>query len=95
MMMTMEELKAFAASAADRVAHLGEFLKIEDKRVEMAALEGKMSAPDFWDHKEEAQATVAALSSCRNVIEPYEKVKKEVGELGELKKLFKELVQRA
>ena len=87
MMMTMEELREFAATAADRVAHLGEFLKIEDKRAEMAALEEKMNAPDFWDHKDEAQATVAALSSCRNVIEPYEKVRKEVGELGELLEL--------
>ena len=87
MMMTMEELREFAATAADRVAHLGEFLKIEAKRGEMAALEAKMNAPDFWERKEEAQTTVAALSGCRNVIEPYEKVKKEIGELGELLEL--------
>jgi len=82
--MTIEELRAFAAASVDRVEHLGDFLKIQDRRDEMAALNEKMAAPDFWDHKEEAQATVAALSSCKNVIEPYEKVQKEVNDLDEL-----------
>ncbi len=82
--MTLEELRAFAAASVDRVEHLGEFLKIQERRDEMAALNEKMAAPDFWDHKDEAQATVAALSSCKNVIEPYEKVQKEVSDLDEL-----------
>lgn len=84
MIMTMEELREFAATAADRVAHLGEFLKIDERHEEMAALQEKMAAPDFWERKEAAQATVAALSACRNVTEPYEKVKREIGELDEL-----------
>ena len=82
--MTVDELQAFAAGAVDRVAHLGEFLKIEERRSEMAALNEKMTAPDFWDHKDDAQATVAALSAAKNVIEPYEKVQKEVADLDEL-----------
>ena len=82
--LTIEELRAFAAAAVDRVEHLGEFLKIADRREEMAQLNEKMAAPDFWDHKEEAQNTVAALSAAKNVIEPYEKVQKEAGELDEL-----------
>ena len=82
--LTIEELRGFAAAAVDRVEHLGEFLKIEDRRAEMASLNDKMAAPDFWDHKEEAQNTVAALSAAKNVIEPYEKVRKEIGDLDEL-----------
>ena len=82
--MTIDELRAFAAASAERVEHLGEFLKIEDRREEMATLNEKMAAPDFWDHKEDAQATVAALSAAKNVIEPYEKVLKEAGDLDEL-----------
>ncbi len=82
--LTIEELRGFAATAVDRVEHLGEFLKIEDRRAEMASLNDKMAAPDFWDHKEEAQNTVAALSAAKNVIEPYEKVRKEIGDLDEL-----------
>ena len=82
--MTIEELRAFAAASVERVEHLGEFLKIEARREEMQQLNDKMAAPDFWDHKEEAQATVAALSSAKNVIEPYERVLKEVGDMDEL-----------
>ena len=82
--MSIEELRNFAAASVERVEHLGEFLKIQERRDEMAALNEKMAAPDFWDHKEEAQETVAALSAVKNVIEPYEKVLKEVGDLDEL-----------
>ena len=79
--LTIDELRSFAAAAVDRVEHLGDFLKIEERREEMARLNEKMAAPDFWDHKEDAQNTVAALSAAKNVIDPYEKVQKEAGEL--------------
>ena len=82
--LTIEELRSFAAGAVERVDHLGEFLKIGERREEMAMLNEKMAAPDFWDHKEDAQNTVAALSAAKNVIEPYEKVQKEIGDLDEL-----------
>ncbi|MBE6367124.1 MAG: peptide chain release factor 2 [Lentisphaerae bacterium] len=82
--MSIEELRNFAAASVDRVEHLGEFLKIQERCDEMARLNDKMAAPDFWDHKEEAQETVAALSAVKNVIEPYEKVRKEIGDLDEL-----------
>ena len=84
MAMSIEELRNFAAASVERVEHLGEFLKIPERCDEMARLNEKMAAPDFWDHKEEAQETVAALSAVKNVIEPYEKVRKEVGDLDEL-----------
>lgn len=73
-MLTVEELRQEEAELRGRIAHVGEFLKVEERRGELAALEAKMAAPDFWDDKEAAQATVAALSGCRNVIEPYQKV---------------------
>ncbi len=72
--MTLEELKQANEELGARVGHLEEYLKIADRLEEMAAIEQKMSAPDFWDHKEAAQKTVAALSACRNVIEPYRKL---------------------
>lgn len=73
-MMTLEELQTKERSIRERLDHLGTFLKIEEKREEMAAIEAKMAAPDFWDRKEEAQKTVGELSACRNLIEPYEKL---------------------
>ncbi len=87
MIMNIDELRAFAAAAVGRVDHLGDFLKIDDRRAEMAGLSEKMAAPDFWDRKEAAQATVAALSAAKNIVEPYDKVHREVGELHELVEL--------
>ena len=48
--LTIEELRSFAAGAVERVDHLGEFLKIGERREEMAMLNEKMAAPDFWTH---------------------------------------------
>ena len=72
--MTIEELRQLEKELAERRVQLGEFLAIPKREEELAALEAKMNAPDFWNDKEAAQATVAALSSCRNVLEPYRKL---------------------
>ena len=50
------------------------FLHLYEKRRELAEIEAKMAAPDFWDRKEEAQNLMAALSSCRNLIQPFDKL---------------------
>ena len=72
--MTIEELRQLEKELAERRVQLGEFLAIPKRDEELAALETRMNAPDFWNDKEAAQATVAALSSCRNVLEPYRKL---------------------
>ena len=77
-MMTIDELQNGGRELAGRIAHLKEFLKIEERTEELAELEAKMSAPDFWNDKESAQATVAALSSCRNVLEPFKKLENSI-----------------
>lgn len=75
--MLLEELKPLERDIIDRVKHLEEFLQIDERRKELAELEKKMAAADFWDDKDSAQTTVAKLSSCRNVIEPFERLKRE------------------
>ncbi len=76
-MMTLDELKQENANLQDRVAQLGAFLKLDELRAKQVEIEKKMSAPDFWDRKEEAQQTVAALSACRNVLEPYQQLSRQ------------------
>ncbi|MCI7644567.1 MAG: peptide chain release factor 2 [Lentisphaeria bacterium] len=96
--MTIEELKVMAGDAHDRVKRLGVFLKIDARREEKRGIEAKMSAADFWDHKEEAQNIVGALSACRNVIEPYEKLQAEADDFNimlELAEEDPEIVQEA
>jgi peptide chain release factor 2 len=79
---TIEELQQAAGELNSRLDHLHEFLKIDDYLEKIAELENKMSAPDFWDNKESAQNTVAEMSSCRNIVDPYKKVRSDVEDFG-------------
>lgn len=77
-MMNIDELRQVEGELKGRIGHLHEFLHIDDRKAEMAELEEKMSAPDFWNDKESAQNTVAKLSACRNLLEPFRKLETEI-----------------
>ena len=81
-MMTVEELRQLNIQISGRLKQVAEFLDIPGKEAELAALEEKMNAPDFWNDKEKAQETVAAASSCRNIISPYRKVLSDFEDFG-------------
>ena len=72
--MTIEELRSGEGEIRSRMEQLTSFLNIEDKLEELAALEEKMNALDFWNNKESAQATIAAAQACRNVIDPHKQL---------------------
>ncbi len=76
-MMTLEELRQAEGEVKNRIGHIEDFLGVETREAEMASLEAKMAAPDFWDDKEAAQATVAQLSACRNLLDPFRKIQAE------------------
>ena len=77
-MMSIDELRQAEGELKSRIEHLHEFLHIDDRKDEMAELEAKMSAPDFWNDKESAQNTVSQLSACRNLLEPFRKLESEI-----------------
>ena len=77
-MMSIDELRQAEGELKSRIEHLHEFLHIDDRKAEMAELEAKMSAPDFWNDKEAAQNTVSQLSACRNLLEPFRKLESEI-----------------
>ncbi len=70
-MMTLDELRQAETDLKNRQEKLRSFLDMDGREKELAELEAKMAAPDFWDDKEAAQSTVASLSAVRNIIEPY------------------------
>ncbi len=80
-MMTLDEIHQACAEIGGRIGKLRSFLRIEERKRERTELENKMSAPDFWNDKEHAQNTVAALSSCRGVIEPFDGAEKALNDL--------------
>ena len=77
-MMSIDELRQAEGELKSRIEHLHEFLHIDDRKAEMAELEAKMAAPDFWNDKESAQNTVSQLSACRNLLEPFRKLESEI-----------------
>lgn len=77
-MMSIDEFRQAEGELKSRIEHLHEFLHIDDRKAEMAELEAKMSAPDFWNDKESAQNTVSQLSACRNLLEPFRKLESEI-----------------
>ena len=85
--MTIEEVKQSAAGLAERLEKLRGFLKIAERKEELAGLESRMAAPDFWDDKESAQDTVAKLSACRNIVEPFAKLENAVADIDSMVEL--------
>ena len=82
-MLTIEELRHLGADMSGRIAHLHEFLGIEDLKAEFKALEDKMAAPDFWDNKESAQETVGKFSATRGVLDPFVQLEQNIAGLNE------------
>lgn len=46
-----------------------------------------MTQPDFWDHRENAQETVAEVSRLKNMIDPFKAVEKQIGDFETLAEL--------
>ena len=88
--MTLEELKEYAKTASARIEQLKTFLKVDERQAEMDNIEKEMSQPDFWDHKEKAQATMAELSKCKNVVAPFSTMKTIIDDFTALAELIVE-----
>ena len=82
-MMTIEELRHLGADMSGRIAHLYEFLGIEELKAQFKELEDKMAAPDFWDNKEAAQDTVGKFSATRGILDPFVQLEQAIAGLNE------------
>jgi len=58
----------------ERVSSMAEYLHIDSKRAEVAALDGRSAEPGFWDDQSSAQAVMAQAAGLRDEIESYEAV---------------------
>jgi len=67
----IEDRNSDIQSLRERVAHIAEYLHLDTKRVELAALEEKSSVPGFWDDQATAQQVMAQASGLRDEIEGY------------------------
>ncbi len=58
----------------DRATRMAEYLHLDAKRAELAALEAKTAEPGFWDDQSSAQTVMAQAAGIRDEIEGYEAV---------------------
>ena len=58
--------------AAQRVSDARGYLRIDDKRAELARLDEESAAPGFWDDAAHAQSVSKQASNLRDTIREYE-----------------------
>jgi peptide chain release factor 2 len=70
----IEDRSADIAAAKARVTRIGEYLHLDAKRADVAALEEKSAAPGLWDDPAAAQILMAKVAGLRDEIESYESI---------------------
>ena len=88
--MTIDEIKAHGADLTERLSKLSNYLHVDETLAQIAEIEKTMAQNDFWDDKEKAQATVQKLSSCKNIVEPFNKLKREADDFLAIAELAEE-----
>ena len=77
----IEDRTAEIAVIRERVSHIAEYIRVDAKRDELAALEARASEHGFWDDQQTAQRVMAQAAGLRDDIASYESIESEVGDL--------------
>src|SRR6185295_7657877 len=68
----------------------GGFFDVEKLQKNLAAIEGRMAAPDFWSNRERAQTDVEEVSRLRSLINPFQQLEREIEDFSALQELAAE-----
>src|SRR5437868_11161354 len=71
-------------------ANCGGFFDVEKLQKNLAAIEGRMAAADFWSSRERAQADVEEVSRLRSLINPFQELEREIEDFSALQQLAAE-----
>jgi peptide chain release factor 2 len=71
-------------------ASCGGFFDVEKLQKDLAAIEGRMAAPDFWSNRERAQVDVEEVSRLRSLINPFQELEREIEDFDALHELAAE-----
>ncbi len=82
-MITQEQLKELS----QRTDALGKYLKIDDKRADVAEREAQSQAPGFWDDPKEAESFLKKMNSVKAWVTAYDKLRSQVEDLEVLMEL--------
>src|SRR4029078_9846280 len=71
-------------------ANCGGFFDVEQLQKNLAAIEARMAAPDFWSNRERAQTDVEEVSRLRSLINPFQQLEREIEDFSALQELATE-----
>ncbi len=83
----IEDRSPELAAVRDRVTRIGEYLHLDEKRGDVAALEAKTSEPGFWDDQAHAQSTMTKAAELRDELDTYASITAELDDLDVLNEL--------
>jgi peptide chain release factor 2 len=83
----MGEVRDRAEVLKAKVVKFGGLVQLPQKQAEIARLEARMSAPDFWNDQAGAQQVVAQIKAARAVVEPHAALAKGVEDVIELSEM--------
>ncbi|MBO6167898.1 MAG: peptide chain release factor 2 [Kiritimatiellae bacterium] len=73
-----EEVRQTIAELEKRVGEMADYIKIDERRAKLAALEEKQAGADFWSNQTAARETIAATNAERAYVVPYDSLLKSV-----------------
>src|SRR5882757_2199796 len=68
----------------------GGFFDLPRLQEQLGTVEGRMSAPDFWNNRERAQGDVEEVSRLRSLINPFGELEREIDDFDALQQLAAE-----
>ena len=71
-------------------ANCGGFFDVEKLQKNLAEIEGRMGAHDFWSNRERAQSDVEEVSRLRSLISPFQELEREIEDFDALQQLATE-----
>ena len=73
-----EEVRQKVADLKSRVGEMAGYIKVEERRSKLAALEAEQASADFWSNQAKARETIAATNAERTYVVPFDSLSKTV-----------------
>lgn len=81
-LLEVEEVRQRIADLKTRAEEMADYIKIDDRRTRLAALEQEQSSGDFWNNQAKAREVIAATNAERAYTVPYDALLKAIDDAG-------------
>ena len=81
-LLEVEEVRQKIEALKQSVAEMADYIKIEDRRKTLAALEAQQADADFWNNQAKARDVIAKTNAERAYVQPFDALTKAVEDAG-------------